>query len=204
MRGQRGSAIGAGILEGAGGRRWEVGGEGLRARLGAAVGAVAAEGHGAGAGGRGAAGAHVADHPTCREKEPLMHRAAPGSASPDSWRWVGCQGKHPESIGNQDPWASRGATRARSCARLSLSQLRRGIAAPDGVGFRGKYPGCIPVGHLCTELHQAQPPPVRGRGRGKPPRGESQPQAGWALQGSTPDASRIRGYPAVPHVCRPP
>lgn len=211
MGGQRGSAIGAGILEGAGGRRWEVRGEGLRARLGAAVGAVAAQGHGAGASGRGAAGAHVADHPTCRENGPLMHRAVPGSASPDSWRWEprevgGIPREAPRShrqSGSTDIPQSHTFTELCQAQPLPAEEgetPRWETAAPGGGGIPREapriHPGStgIPVGHSRTELHQAQHPPARGEGEA--------PQRGIAAPGGVGSPGKHPGCIPDPWISR--
>lgn len=83
-----------------------------------------------------------------------MHRAVPGSASPDSRRWeppeVGGMAREAPRIHRQS--GSMGVPRSHTRTELCQAQPlpaeegetpRRGIAAPGGVGSMGKHPGCI-------------------------------------------------------------
>lgn len=100
---------------------------------------------------------------------------------------MGSPGKHPEAIGNLDPRTSRRATHSLSCARLSLSQLRRGkplggrLQPQVGVGSTGKHPGFIPdprASRWATHVpsYTRLSLPQRGGGR----RGGEAPQRGIA------------------------
>lgn len=157
MGDQRAPAVGAGILKGAGGRRRKVGGEGLGAGLGAAVGAVAAERDRAGAVGRGAAGAHVADHTACGQSSEATHApSCTGLSFPrhrehlrDGHRSPGCgvlreaARMHPGPMGVLQPRPHMHPESGTTPRRLPR------VPAPRGTGTGGLL-GCVLAGDTGT------------------------------------------------------